>query len=198
MPVALPSSIFNADVSRSATDGCRGGSAVGDCASAFGHLSVDWRIFRSAVWLPAGRCTDCYYATGTQRRPARSDDTTGHTTAGDTAEPTPTAGAAQQGTAQQNTPTRTAQKPQQSTPQKNLIAESASTLGKVIAGFTLAKAGPLIQHFHRICDTVAPALCHQSCDGGLVLAGAIILYFFATGFFSGLLLPSYFMSGKFG
>ncbi len=33
---------------------------------------------------------------------------------------------------------------------------------------------------------------------GFVLAGAIILYFFATGFFSGLLLPSYFMSGKFG
>jgi hypothetical protein len=104
----------------------------------------------------------------------------------------------QQDTIQQKTPARTTQIPPQSMPQKNLIAESASTLGKVIAGFTLAKAGPLIQHFQRICHTVAPALCHQSSDGGIVLAGAIILYFFATGFFSGLLLPSYFMSGKFG
>lgn len=103
----------------------------------------------------------------------------------------------QQGTTQQNTATRTAQTSPQGTPQKNLIAESASTLGKVIAGFTLAKATPLIRHFHQICDTVGPALCQQSCDGGFVLAGAIILYFFATGFFSGLLLPSYFMSGKF-
>jgi hypothetical protein len=105
----------------------------------------------------------------------------------------------QQDTIQQKTPARTTQIPPQSMPQKNLIAESASTLGKVIAGFTLAKGGPLIQHFQRICHTVAPALCHQSSgDGGIVLAGAIILYFFATGFFSGLLLPSYFMSGKFG
>jgi hypothetical protein len=87
---------------------------------------------------------------------------------------------------------------QQSTPQKNLIAESASTLGKVIAGFTLARAGPLTQHFHLICDAVAPALGRQSAVGNSVLAGAIILYFFGVGFFSGLLLPSYFMSGKFG
>ena len=88
---------------------------------------------------------------------------------------------------------------QQAMPQKNLIAESASTLGKVLAGFTLAKAEPLIRHFHNICDAVGPALGLQhSPDAGFVLAGAIILYFFATGFFSGLLLPSYFMSGKFG
>jgi hypothetical protein len=84
-------------------------------------------------------------------------------------------------------------------PQKNLIAESASTLGKVLAGFTLAKADPLIRHFHYLCNIVGPALGLQnSPDAGFVLAGAIILYFFATGFFSGLLLPSYFMSGKFG
>jgi hypothetical protein len=87
----------------------------------------------------------------------------------------------------------------QAMPQKNLIAESASTLGKVLAGFTLAKAEPLIRHFHYLCDIVGPALGLQnSPDAGFVLAGAIILYFFATGFFSGLLLPSYFMSGKFG
>jgi hypothetical protein len=78
--------------------------------------------------------------------------------------------------------------------QKNLIAESASTLGKVIAGFTLARSGALIEHFRHICFIVAPALGQQ--QGGVVLAGAIILYFFATGFFSGLLLPPYFMSGK--
>jgi hypothetical protein len=90
-------------------------------------------------------------------------------------------------------------RPPQSTPQKNLIAESASTLGKVIAGFTLAKADPLVHHFHQICNVVGPALGQQhSPDAGVVLAGAIMLYFFATGFFSGLLLPSYFMSGKFG
>jgi hypothetical protein len=82
----------------------------------------------------------------------------------------------------------------QTTPQKNLIAESASTLGKVIAGFTLAKSGVLVDHFHHVCSAVAPALGRP--DGGVVLAGAIILYFFATGFFSGLLLPPYFMSGK--
>jgi hypothetical protein len=88
---------------------------------------------------------------------------------------------------------------QQAMPQKNLIAESASTLGKVLAGFTLAKAEPLIRHFHYLCNIVGPALGLQnSPDAGFVLAGAIILYFFATGFFSGLLLPSYFMSGKFG
>jgi hypothetical protein len=74
----------------------------------------------------------------------------------------------------------------QTTPQKNLIAESASTLGKVIAGFTLAKSGVLVDHFHHVCSAVAPALGRP--DGGVVLAGAIILYFFATGFFSGLLL----------
>jgi hypothetical protein len=90
-------------------------------------------------------------------------------------------------------------RPPQSTPQKNLIAESASTLGKVIAGFTLAKADPLVHHFHQICNVVGPALGQQhSPDAGVVLAGAIMLYFFATGFFSGLLLPTYFMSGKFG
>jgi hypothetical protein len=88
---------------------------------------------------------------------------------------------------------------QQAMPQKNLIAESASTLGKVLAGFTLAKAEPLIRHFHYLCNIVGPALGLQnSPDAGFVLAGAIILYFFATGFFSGLLLPSYFMRGKFG
>jgi hypothetical protein len=78
--------------------------------------------------------------------------------------------------------------------QKNLIAESASTLGKVIAGFTLARSGALIDHFRHLCFIVGPALGQQ--QGGVVLAGAIILYFFATGFFSGLLLPPYFMSGK--
>jgi hypothetical protein len=82
----------------------------------------------------------------------------------------------------------------QTTPQKNLIAESASTLGKVIAGFTLAKSGVLVDHFHHVCSAVAPALGRP--QGDLVLAGAIILYFFATGFFCGLLLPPYFMSGK--
>ena len=87
---------------------------------------------------------------------------------------------------------------QPSAPQRNLIAESASTLGKVIAGFTLAKVGSLVQQFQRLCDVVAPALGPQGPSGNTVLAGAIIVYFFSVGFFSGLLLPTYFMSGKFG
>jgi hypothetical protein len=108
-----------------------------------------------------------------------------------------------QGVAQSATPQPVPQPGQaaQTTPhvtqQKNLIAESASTLGKVIAGFTLAKSGMLVGHFRSVCETIAPALGQQQMPSGdVVLAGAIILYFFATGFFSGLLLPPYFMSGK--
>lgn len=108
-----------------------------------------------------------------------------------------------QGVAQSATPPpvplpgQAAQPTSHSTPQKNLIAESASTLGKVIAGFTLAKSGLLVEHFRHICHVVAPALGRQQMpQADVVLAGAIILYFFATGFFSGLLLPPYFMSGK--
>jgi hypothetical protein len=94
-------------------------------------------------------------------------------------------------------PGQAAPAPSQATPQKNLIAESASTLGKVIAGFTLARADSIATRFHHVCQIVGPALGNQQfAHAEAVLAGSIILYFFATGFFSGLLLPPYFMSGK--
>ncbi len=80
---------------------------------------------------------------------------------------------------------------------KNLVAESAETLGKVIAGFTLAKAGRVTADFASLCHTVSPALGVQDATVAYVLAGVTIVYFFAVGFFSGLLLPAYFMSDQF-
>ena len=75
----------------------------------------------------------------------------------------------------------------------NLVVESAATLGKVLTGFTLAQVGPIYRHFLEI----ARAISHHLSDGvvppNAVLAGAILIYFFATGFLSGLFLPNYFM-----
>jgi hypothetical protein len=79
----------------------------------------------------------------------------------------------------------------------NLVAESAATLGKVIAGFTLAKITPVYNFFVHLCHTIAPALGAVDCSVAPVLAGSMLAYFLATGFLSGLFLPSYFMSGKF-
>jgi hypothetical protein len=79
----------------------------------------------------------------------------------------------------------------------NLVAESAATLGKVIAGFTLAKITPVYNFFVHLCHTIAPALGPVDCSVAPVLAGSMLAYFLATGFLSGLFLPSYFMSGKF-
>ena len=78
---------------------------------------------------------------------------------------------------------------------KNLVAESAATMGKLIAGFTLAKLGGVFTHFSNLCHALAPALTDGHSDYGYVLAGVIVAYFLATGFLSGLLLPSYFMKG---
>ncbi len=80
---------------------------------------------------------------------------------------------------------------------KNLLAESASTLGKLLTGFTLAKLGDAEVALRRICVDMAPAFSVDPRIGSIA-AAAVAAYFFFTGFLSGLLLPSYFMSGKFG
>jgi hypothetical protein len=99
-----------------------------------------------------------------------------------------------QGVAQQATP-----KPGQTNPpiqnkEKNLVAESAATLGKVLTGFTLAKVGTVSGHFWNLCHTLGPALGAQDAATSHVLASVILAYFLSTGFLSGILLPSYFMS----
>ena len=48
--------------------------------------------------------------------------------------------------------------PKAETPRKTLLAESASTLGKVITGFTLAKAGTAQTAFHNACVHLAQRL----------------------------------------
>jgi hypothetical protein len=106
-----------------------------------------------------------------------------------------------QGVAQQNTPVAQGQNPApqgQNPPvttnrDKNLVAESAATLGKVIAGFTLAKFDQIITRYWSLCQLIGPALGIAG-NSGNVVAGIIMSYFLATGFLSGLLLPSYFMS----
>jgi hypothetical protein len=100
-----------------------------------------------------------------------------------------------QGVAQQ----ATASKPGDTNPpiqnkEKNLVAESAATLGKVLTGFTLAKLGTVSGHFWNLCHTLGPALGGQDSATSHVLASVILTYFLLTGFLSGILLPSYFMS----
>jgi hypothetical protein len=80
---------------------------------------------------------------------------------------------------------------------KTLLADSAATLGKVITGFTLAKLGTVSTEFENLCKTIGPVLGAQDAVAAQVLAGVIVAYFLATGFLSGLLLPSYFMSDRF-
>jgi uncharacterized membrane protein YtjA (UPF0391 family) len=80
---------------------------------------------------------------------------------------------------------------------KTLLADSAATLGKVITGFTLAKLGTVSAQFGNLCKIIGPVLGAQDAVAAQVLAGVIVAYFLATGFFSGLLLPSYFMSDRF-
>jgi hypothetical protein len=100
-----------------------------------------------------------------------------------------------QGVAQQVRPlTSNAQTPSRD---KNLLADSAATLGKVITGFTLAKASQISVHYSNLCQTLGPALGAQELAAANVLAGLIVAYFLATGFLSGLLLPPYFMSDQF-
>jgi hypothetical protein len=81
---------------------------------------------------------------------------------------------------------------------KTLLAQSAITLGKVLAGFTLAKISPLLSYFWRACGVIGPLLGASQQTPDQPLAAVIIAYFFATGFFSGLLLPPYFMGDKIG
>ena len=80
---------------------------------------------------------------------------------------------------------------------KTLLADSAATLGKVITGFTLAKLDSANKYFEGLCRAVGPALGAADSSNSHVLAGVIIAYFLATGFLSGLFLPSYFMSDQF-
>jgi len=80
---------------------------------------------------------------------------------------------------------------------KTLLADSAATLGKVITGFTLAKLESANRYFEGLCRGVGPALGAADSSNSHVLAGVIIAYFLATGFLSGLFLPSYFMSDQF-
>jgi hypothetical protein len=75
----------------------------------------------------------------------------------------------------------------------NLVVESAATLGKVLTGFTLAEVGPIYQHFLEIARAISHHLSSPPVPPNAVLAGAILIYFFATGFLSGLFLPNYFM-----
>jgi hypothetical protein len=80
---------------------------------------------------------------------------------------------------------------------KTLLADSAATLGKVITGFTLAKLDSANKYFEGLCRGVGPALGAADSSNSHVLAGVIIAYFLATGFLSGLFLPSYFMRDQF-
>ena len=80
---------------------------------------------------------------------------------------------------------------------KNLLADSAATLGKVITGFTLAKLDAGYKFFEDLCKGIGPALGSLDTANSHILAGVIITYFAATGFLSGLFLPSYFMSDQF-
>lgn len=77
---------------------------------------------------------------------------------------------------------------------QNLVAESAATLGKVIAGFTLAKVQGIGAYFSQFTGQIGPALGSSDPAHASVLAGVILTYFAATGFLCGLFLPPYFMS----
>jgi len=103
-----------------------------------------------------------------------------------------------QGVAQQDKAIQADQaKPQAPNRDKTLLADSAATLGKVITGFTLAKLGAASTQYWNLCKIIGPVLGAQDAAVAQVLAAVIIAYFLATGFLSGLLLPSYFMSDKF-
>lgn len=81
---------------------------------------------------------------------------------------------------------------------KTLLAESAVTLGKVLAGFTLAKISDVSGYYWHLCGVMGPLLGAQEQTPPQALAAVIMAYFLATGFFSGLLLPPYFMGDKIG
>ena len=79
---------------------------------------------------------------------------------------------------------------------RNLLAEASSTLGKLLTGFTLAKANSIKLFASTLCHRIGPAFGPDD-RTNFLMAGAMLVFFLATGFVSGLLLPSYFMSGKF-
>lgn len=88
---------------------------------------------------------------------------------------------------------------------QNLVAESAATLGKVIAGFGLAKFHDARDGFIALAKGIGPALdvatqTAKQTDASspfIMVAGAIMIYFFATGFLAGIFLPSYFLGDFF-
>jgi hypothetical protein len=103
-----------------------------------------------------------------------------------------------QGVAQQNKPAQEGQvNPPPPGRDKTLLADSAATLGKVITGFTLAKLGSAATQYWILCKTIGPVLLPKEDLASYVLAAVVMAYFLATGFFSGLLLPTYFMSDVF-
>jgi hypothetical protein len=88
---------------------------------------------------------------------------------------------------------------------QNLVAESAATLGKVIAGFGLAKFHDARDGFIALSKGIGPALnvatqTAKQTDASspfVMVAGSIMIYFFATGFLAGIFLPSYFLGDFF-
>jgi hypothetical protein len=115
------------------------------------------------------------------------------------AQQTAQAAASQLGVGASDTPSKASaeQAAQNTNHGKTLLADSAATLGKVITGFTLAKLDSTNKYFEGLCRGIGPALGAADSSNSHVLAGVIIAYFLATGFLSGLFLPSYFMSDRF-
>ena len=99
-----------------------------------------------------------------------------------------------QGVAAQNSNPKAGAEVSAASSSKTLLAQSSATLGKVLAGFGLAKVGSMSGQFWNLCHTLGPVLGGRDQSTNYVLASLILAYFLATGFLSGLLLPSYFMS----
>ncbi|CAN5714516.1 hypothetical protein BH10ACI4_BH10ACI4_35490 [soil metagenome] len=74
---------------------------------------------------------------------------------------------------------------------RNLLSETASSLGKLLAGASLAKFGDLFDKFKGAALTISRDI--NPGQNSLTLGGSLILYFGLIGFISGLLLPAYFM-----
>lgn len=74
---------------------------------------------------------------------------------------------------------------------QTLLAQTASSLSKLLAGAGLARFHDLLTFFrytsHEISQYIDPGM------GSSTLGGALILYFTLLGFLSGLFLPAYFM-----
>jgi hypothetical protein len=74
---------------------------------------------------------------------------------------------------------------------RNLLSETADSLGKLLAGASLAKFGDLHAMFKSTAVTISGSISPGQTSP--TLGGSLILYFGLIGFISGLLLPAYFM-----